>query len=225
MEAGVKWVLRTDIMFQRVSCSLSSLAFSYRSDPRFIEADRNYRLSIALQKEGKPAESTAAFLAATELHAELASDRNQRRLNILTADLTTALSKDVWIEICLRADSLKDVLALGSVNSFFQRLVQTSTRLWYDLFLRRWPRGLSNPRTIAQFAQNLGDSVSFYTAFKTRYVADAKFRVVALDLTTNLGISSSETFSLFSTRVGYAAGHLWCAGEGKASFFFFFFFF
>jgi hypothetical protein len=51
--AGRKWVLRTDIMFQRIE-ELSVLPF--KSNARWVEAERKYRLSIELQKEGKPNE-------------------------------------------------------------------------------------------------------------------------------------------------------------------------
>lgn len=147
VKSGVKWVLRSDVMFRRVD-RFPSFRFSYLTDERFVTADRDYQLSIALQKQGRPEESTAAFLRATELHAQLASDRSQKRA-LVTVELTSVLPRDVWIEICLRLD-LPNVLAVSNLNSFFLKLIRTSSRLWFEMFVRRWPGG-ANPRTIAQF--------------------------------------------------------------------------
>ncbi len=48
---GRKWVLRTDIMFQRIE---QLIVLPFKTDPRWIEAERKYRLSIELQKAGNP---------------------------------------------------------------------------------------------------------------------------------------------------------------------------
>jgi hypothetical protein len=59
VRAGRKWVLRTDIMFQRIE-ELSVLPF--KTDARWIEAERKYKLSIELQKAGKPSEVCVVFV-------------------------------------------------------------------------------------------------------------------------------------------------------------------
>jgi hypothetical protein len=119
----------------------------------------------------------------------------------------------VWISVLLQMRSLSNILAISATNSYFRTLVRSSSRLWFALFVRRWPGG-ANPRTIAQFSEAMGESLSFFTAFKSRFSADLHFQVVALDLSSNLGRSSSPNLSWFSARVGYAGSHLWCAGQG-----------
>jgi len=86
---GAKMILRTDIIFERAPCYqlarhlsdptaaqptsalAAHLASTYASHPGYIEAERLFEESIALQTAGDPKGSTAAFIRALELHATL----------------------------------------------------------------------------------------------------------------------------------------------------------
>lgn len=57
---GIKWVARSDVLFQRVA----PLPDDPSNFPAFQEAHCLYKRSIELQQQGKPHESTQAFLAA-----------------------------------------------------------------------------------------------------------------------------------------------------------------
>jgi hypothetical protein len=125
-------------------------------------------------------------------------------------EVTTVLPRDVWTLIALRLPVATAVKVLGQVNSFFNTLVRTSSRFWFGKFNEQWG-GAIHPRTVAQVCSAMGDSVSFYTAFKSRVLAEKSFHVVALDVTSNIAATGGTAFG---ARVGYACGHLWSAGSG-----------
>jgi 2-oxoglutarate-Fe(II)-dependent oxygenase superfamily protein len=68
--AGDKYVLRTDILFER---TLHLGDDGWRSDPLYQTAENLYQDSIRLQQENQPRLSTEAYVKATEIHAKLTS--------------------------------------------------------------------------------------------------------------------------------------------------------
>ena len=204
--SGKKYVLRTDIMFQRIE-KLSNLRFL--SDPRYAKAEKLYTDSIALQEKGDAKLSTERFVEAMEIHAELSSFRRAKRA-APTPDMTTVLPRDIWVlEIGLKHLTVRECLSLMELNSYFASSFRMSSRFWFERFQERWPD--THPRTVINVCSALGDSVTFYTAFKARLLADKDFQVVWLDLSTNIALTNEGSFS---ARVGYGAGHLWGVGSG-----------
>ncbi len=49
-----KYILRTDIMFERVAVPFGQNPKQYQDDPNFIKANYLYSKSIALQRAGDP---------------------------------------------------------------------------------------------------------------------------------------------------------------------------
>ncbi len=49
-----KYILRTDIMFERIAVPFGQNPKQYQDDPNFIKANYLYSKSIALQKAGDP---------------------------------------------------------------------------------------------------------------------------------------------------------------------------
>jgi len=68
VENGEKYVLRTDILFERTLHLGNDLAH-----PLHHAAEQMYQESIRLQKEGLPRASTDAYVRATEIHARISS--------------------------------------------------------------------------------------------------------------------------------------------------------
>lgn len=69
---GKKYVLRTDIIFQRISFALNDTLY-FLNDPAFHKAEKHYQKSIVLKAEGKPEQSTKEYLKGLELQAKLCS--------------------------------------------------------------------------------------------------------------------------------------------------------
>ncbi len=129
---------------------------------------------------------------------------------VYSPELTTILPRDVWVLIALHLPESTALNVIGLLNSFFNTLIRTSSRFWFAKFADRWG-GAIHPRTVAQVCSVQGDSVSFYTAFKSRVLAEKTFKVLAIDATSNIACAGR---SAFGARVGYACGHLWCSGSG-----------
>lgn len=69
---GKKYVLRTDIIFQRISFALNDTLY-FLNDPAFHKAEKHYQKSIVLKAKGKPEQSTKEYLKGLELQAKLCS--------------------------------------------------------------------------------------------------------------------------------------------------------
>jgi prolyl 4-hydroxylase len=212
VESGCKLVLRADIMFQRIE-TIEALRFAYLGDARYQRAEELYQRSIQFQKAGDPAASTACFLEAMEIHAQLSSLRAKSRTEP-DAALRTALSKDIWIEIALHL-SLLECVALTRVNTYFKSVIRNSSLLWQTWFRRLW--GVDG-QVVLRICASLGDTATYYAALRSRYLADKNFRVACVDATSNFcatyncAVSNQDTPALFSGRCGYGCGHLWGPG-------------
>jgi hypothetical protein len=208
VESGIKWVLRTDIMFQRIE-RIESLRFAYLDDARYQRAEALYQQSIALQKAGDPATSTGCFREAMEIHAQLSSLRAQKRAEP-DVSLRTVLSKDVWIDIALRL-RLQECVALSQINSYFKLFIRSSSALWQAWFGQRWG---PDAHLVMRICSQLGDTTTYYAAFRARFLASKSFVVRSVDLTSNLCVSvKGEDVRIFSGRCGNSRGHLWHSGS------------
>src|SRR4051812_43630439 len=99
--------------------------------------------------------STEAFIEALEIHAQLSSYRKQMRAKS-GVELTTSLSRDVWVLIAMHLSVPTALNVLGMLNSYFNALIRTSSRFWFAKFTERWG-GAVHARTVAQFCSALGD--------------------------------------------------------------------
>lgn len=59
---GVKYIVRTDVMFRRLNGNLLKDKDKFKEDTLFLEAMKLYDESILLQKEGNPGLSTEKYL-------------------------------------------------------------------------------------------------------------------------------------------------------------------
>jgi hypothetical protein len=71
--SSIKYILRTDIMFQRTDDKSIQEYRQYSHLPEYQEAERLYQLSIDAQKAGDPRLSTEYYLKAQDIHAQLRS--------------------------------------------------------------------------------------------------------------------------------------------------------
>lgn len=140
LESGVKYILRTDLMFVRVALGLPSAALRFASDPKFHKAEELYQKSIAyervvcdstslimdplcrLQKAGDAAGSTGAYLAALQIHAEAGTSGGGGGGGMM-------VPADAWVEI-LSFLSLSDILHRVWLVSRSWRNIARHPRLW-----------------------------------------------------------------------------------------------
>lgn len=107
LSSGTKYILRTDLMFVRIAASPFATALRYRDESKYVEAEALFQDSIrcavqraatthststSLQQEGKPTESTTAYLAALDLHAALANSTPPCASSSLSLSLTLSFS-------------------------------------------------------------------------------------------------------------------------------------
>eukprot|EP01102_Stenamoeba_stenopodia_P003267 TRINITY_DN1320_c0_g1_i12.p2 TRINITY_DN1320_c0_g1~~TRINITY_DN1320_c0_g1_i12.p2 ORF type:complete len:253 (-),score=43.01 TRINITY_DN1320_c0_g1_i12:1594-2352(-) len=96
---GVKYILRTDIMFQRNHRHVKdkrAIQQQMLSDKNFLEMDRLYQKSIQYQIEGNPEASTESYLKAMEIQTRLFPSWSQE------ADATVfdiIVPMDIWLSI------------------------------------------------------------------------------------------------------------------------------
>jgi hypothetical protein len=195
---GEKYILRTDLMFQRVSDFVSPTVLS----PEYVEAERLYQLAITYQKDAQLQASTEAFRQAMAIHAQLESSRNQmRRTNQKDPLIATCLPRVIWHKILFLL-SLQDICSqVALVNSFFYSVTQDSV-FWFQKYCQHF-HSFQNPYIVKNVAP---EHKSWLLLFKYRYLAEHNFDCVAVDETCNF-ISCGS--GLFSSRIGNSCGHLW----------------
>jgi hypothetical protein len=165
---GTKYVLRTDVMFQRVS--MSSMRAT-DNDDQFLLADKLYKKSIELQLQGKPDLSTKAFVKAVEIHSKQQSV--QRRTPPTDEAFRTRLSKDAWLRVGIHL-SLPDIASCMLINSYF-RSVFRQPQLWLQLYQRRWPSLI--PHAVRSVSKSLEEKESQYDKLTDYWMTSYQYRV------------------------------------------------
>jgi len=127
---GSKYVLRTDLMFSRVDSTNISQQCNIEGDPGYQRCEALYRESILLQNEGDAKGSTAKYLEALELQAQLASIRRGfEDFNGILPDACFAAAIDYL--------SAREAVDCAAVSRRAQR-VALDSRSWLTRYARRW---------------------------------------------------------------------------------------
>ncbi|ETO27919.1 P4Hc domain-containing protein, partial [Reticulomyxa filosa] len=130
---GVKYILRTDLMFKRLSFEKSPQRIQdILQDTRWAKAEQLYQQSIALQRQGQPDMSTQKYLEAQCLQMELGSVPPKD----LRLHKPLFLSKDLIITV-FSFLSWQELLPLMTISQAFRYRLQDAT-LWRDAFYRMW---------------------------------------------------------------------------------------
>jgi len=236
---GSKYILRTDIMFERVSFSceelfhrspLEQLAPGSRTelvetDPAFVAAEQLYQQSIKYQNEGDPHRSTDCYLRALDMQASLPSITRQRLLadhySLLTSEECARLPHEVWCHV-LSFLSLKELVSCALVSRSWRYLVRSGD-IWSAEFARRypslWPIEAHNHTAVTK---------DWYTVFAQRFVAEHSVKVAVIDIghcftKASMSDTSNES-SLLVPRIAPTAmmqvsGHYWGARSGHKQFY------
>ncbi|KAJ3130245.1 hypothetical protein HK098_004292 [Nowakowskiella sp. JEL0407] len=235
VEGGVKYILRTDIMFQRIDMPIwedSRVDRNYQNFEDYKEAERLYQLSIELQKNGDPEGSTKAYLSALEMHAKLPSIPPE-----IPKETHPFLDfpKDVWYHVC----SYLDLVSIGrfcQTSKFSRQLIDS--QVWRGLYVVRYERSV-----VTTLNNNLEENwnkmrsgvpipYSFETSaalsilqrdwralYRYKYLADKYFQVVCIDMgawsTKYMAIGLKEKFNAVRSKIHKRSGHYWSAGSGS----------
>ncbi|KAJ3049506.1 hypothetical protein HK097_009505, partial [Rhizophlyctis rosea] len=192
---GAKYIIRTDIMFERVDLgppgSLKDSETSYKTHPQYVESERLYQLSIELQENGDPKGSTEAYLQAMEIHATLPSILPKPKSGNKAID---TLPVELWTKI-LAFLTPKNLAILSLTNTKF-REISRDPFIWSSLYKQRFPQHhaavASSIRAKLSVIQTgamctTGDeaialSWDWYSLYKHRLIAEKRFQVVLLDV-------------------------------------------
>ena len=113
----------------------------YEELEQYKEAEHHYQLSIQLQNEGKPAESTEHFIKALEIQAKLASitepSIHQSGEYQLQSEAISMLPSDIWLMI-FQYLSLKELVQLALVCKYFKAISEDNF-LWKNLYFTAYP--------------------------------------------------------------------------------------
>ncbi|ETO21525.1 hypothetical protein RFI_15681, partial [Reticulomyxa filosa] len=170
---GFKYIMRTDMMFQRVDMGIArpnwtlerieelreimpDLRTEWKGSTQFQKCEELYQASIRFQKEGKAKESTDAYLDALTIQAELHS---LPMSSYLDNGNTKALPLDIHHHIWSFLDWTCIVQNIMTVCKSWQRMAQTSP-IWKELFKREWPDMYSVERARFTNANALHNYVS-----------------------------------------------------------------
>ncbi|KAJ3039821.1 hypothetical protein HDV00_011729 [Rhizophlyctis rosea] len=194
MEDGAKYIIRTDIMFERVDLDLPGTGAdaAYTSHPRYKEAERLYNRSIELQQQGDPRGSTEAYLKAMEIHATLPSILPQLVTGNKALDV---LPLELWTKILLYFQP-KTLAVLSRVNAKFCQIARDPF-VWSALYKSRFPEhhaavassiraklSLIQTGTVTSMMgdENIALAWDWYSLYKHRATAEKFFQPVFFDV-------------------------------------------
>lgn len=168
VDSGVKYVLRSDIMFQR---TLKLETISYKDVDLYRQAEDLYHKSIRLQKEGQPQLSTEAFVQATEIHAHLSSMPDVDDGTSTLPSMPTELVSDIMAWLPLTA---------------IRNLMMTCRRMMYKCRNPGFWHGKYNadfPATLIRFESN--DEIlthDWFVQYGSRLLIEEYLPVVCVDV-------------------------------------------
>lgn len=185
--AGCKWVLRTDIMFHRVSrvrLDHATLVHSPTglSSPDAKRAEELYQESIRLQKAGDPAGSTAAFVAAQELQATVRSVPVVRAAS--SAPVHTIGSRQWAFVLSYLAPA--EVVSGLLLTSRHLHAHARNGRYWRALFVQRFGRGAAADAAGAGSRDPGGNPTAVINDWAARYrnahILETRWQPVVVDI-------------------------------------------
>eukprot|EP00026_Physarum_polycephalum_P003113 Phypoly_transcript_03122.p1 GENE.Phypoly_transcript_03122~~Phypoly_transcript_03122.p1 ORF type:complete len:808 (+),score=113.84 Phypoly_transcript_03122:95-2518(+) len=153
-----KYILRTDIMFERIEVSISHQ--SYLLDPDYIEAARLYNQSIKLQGEGNQEGSTACYLKALDLQAKHATIDFVPQLDHSTNFQVLKLAF-VYMEI-------SSIIKIATVCRAWNYMVHDPL-VWQKLYSLRW-----NEKAVMKIDYSI--TRNWFVTFKSRFIAEKNFQ-------------------------------------------------
>jgi hypothetical protein len=242
VHSGFKYILRTDLMFERVSLTseeVSQYAQQRRSsntsgskrgselelDELFIKAEELYQRSIQEQQAGNAAASTDYYLQALDIQAQMPSTQvraslYRNRYADMTDDTYPTLPSEIWEQVVQHL-SLHDLVACMNVSKAWRYVVRAGT-IWCNRYRQHFPH------LWAYEATNHTDvTKDWYTVFVQRFLARRMLRIAVLDVghvATKCAMSDSPTMAAkmptpFPTAIQRARGHYWGARSGHKEFF------
>jgi len=185
----------------------------------YIRAETLYRQSVDLQKQGKPEQSTQAYLAAMEIHAHHGSvvkakaTGSQKMWNFpLPVHLSAYIFSFVGpqkIEPLIRR-----ILSWKLVSKSW-RSVLTTNSVWFPLYKHVWGSKYMRNQVIPVDSQ-------WYYLFKWRTLMEREFRIMFVDIGFHqvrykiLGHTDGEYKDTgpFPTLLAKVQGHYWGGGSG-----------
>lgn len=194
--AGSKYILRTDVMFKRVSTVPRRLLLDM-ADSRFLQSMQLFDESIKLQADGLVDASTAAFIRAVELQAALAAGVPAECAGCgITPELQLgpcAVVADSTFQRILRHLALPELLLCCAVSHAWSARA-VADELWLPLYAERYrphaarcSHASAVPRWRRAADSDLGGGLSsgnspWRTLFMMRRKAEVEFRAVVIDV-------------------------------------------
>lgn len=145
-----KYVLRMDIMFQRIDEFY--LDRTYHLEPQYQLAEKYYWESIRLQQQGKPNESTKSYLKAQEIQHNFfkeavvgANNNNRANNNDNAGSILIGVPDNLFKRIFgtyMNKDTMK---TCTTVCDDWNHKIENSSNnnaLWREQYLKRWPIAL-----------------------------------------------------------------------------------
>lgn len=217
---GTKYILRTDILFQRISFTVVD-TLHYLTNPLYHEAEEHYQKSIKLKKSGEAEESTREFLKGLEIQTRIVSIQARGEVKQKT---NFKLPTDAWSLIFFNYTPFlsatpkvnesfyhSHIVSLLSVcSSWFYQL--TDGAIWkrlYDLYF-----GLGDAERLDR-VNEVTDM--WFHQFKDRMLCDRHVNALVADLgnmTVKYLLTSSHEEHIIPSVFVTSTEHLWAAGSG-----------
>ena len=174
--SGVKYLLRTEVMFRRVDTQMIPNPAKYEESESYNRALTLYRKSWQLEQSGDQKGFTDTYLQAIRLQMEA-----QRTVS---ADYRGELNRlAIPYEIYIRIFSYlpaQDVVRCMQVCKVWYDLAMDGG-LWFDLYRRRWLYGQKVDICLSKFRFN-PLTMDWYGNFRDRLAIKAGLRCVVIDL-------------------------------------------
>jgi len=232
-----KYILRTDIMFQRISGSKGTT--SLLKNPNFLLMDSLYKEAVALQKKGDAKGSTEKYLAAQKIQAEMPSVDQQAQEMSASVSLQWPLGLDLSLLI-FECMTIGELVKCARVCKGWNWLAKHPS-IWRKLYTKRWP--LAAKMELMMEPLNVPHLIDYSRPWKDSYrmraEADEKFKVVYFDIgsqKSRFGMvgeaddnKKPESYYMYShyppdqpaldppeihSLVARVKGHYWSAREG-----------
>eukprot|EP01126_Amoeba_proteus_P004913 TRINITY_DN11622_c0_g2_i8.p1 TRINITY_DN11622_c0_g2~~TRINITY_DN11622_c0_g2_i8.p1 ORF type:complete len:807 (+),score=124.07 TRINITY_DN11622_c0_g2_i8:92-2512(+) len=207
--SGIKYIFRTDMIFQRISFSLTD-TLHFLKDPEYHEAEKHYQNSIRLKCEGDPEGSTVEYLKGLEIQTKLSSiPRKVQNWIFLPPELWAFL-------ISYSGFKASEVARLCEVSkSFFYSL--SSGCIWKPFFISTF--GLKN----SEILDNTNEITNpWFFLYSDRMKANLPNGLIvdvgSMSTKFSLVLDSDNSERSCPSIMVRRPGHLWCFDEGLQKF-------
>lgn len=182
-----KFIIRTDIMFQRTSKGKTEPLLK---NPDFVQMDALYKKSIRLQQEGDPKGSTEAYLAAQKIQTQFPSLGVRGAPAVAVEGANWRLSYDVSLSI-FQYLKVAELAVCCRVCKTWNSLASDQS-LWRKIFFRRWPFNTKVENLMNVSSHLLDYARPWKLAFQQRLELEQNFVITFFDIgsqTTRYGVS------------------------------------